>query len=71
MLFIGMSKSRDYIKRLTKEERAELAGKVDSTLEYLYQIGARFRTPSRRLALKLERETKGRVKAVDFDNELK
>ncbi len=39
--------------------------------EYIYQIGAGFRTPSRRLAAMLERETRGQVKAVDFDNEVK
>jgi DNA-binding transcriptional regulator YdaS (Cro superfamily) len=63
-----LSKSRKYIQSLSKNELAALAANLGTKPVYLYQIGKGFRTPSRRLALKMEQEAKGKIKASDFDD---
>lgn len=63
------NKSREYLKALTPEQRKKIAKSIHVSHEYLYMIGIRERTPSRKLAVILERETKRRVKSSDFENE--
>lgn len=74
LLFDKMNKtnpSREYLKALSLNERKVLATSLNIRQEYLYQIGAKLRHPSRELAFKLERETKGQIKESDFDEEIR
>lgn len=70
-----MNPSREYLKQLTKAERLALAEKVGCRQEYLYMIangnGEQIRFPGRELAIKLEQATAGRIRANDFDDELR
>lgn len=63
--------SREYLNSLSAEERKALAAKVGVAQEYLYMIAKGSRTPSRKVAVHLEAATHRRVKAADFDSELK
>jgi DNA-binding XRE family transcriptional regulator len=73
MLILVMDKnaSRKYLRSLNAEDRKKLADIIGISQEYLFMIGAGNRTPSRKIAAKLEIETKGQIKAVDFDREVK
>jgi DNA-binding XRE family transcriptional regulator len=63
------NKSREYIKALTPEQRKKIAKAIHVSHEYIYMIGIGERTPSRKLAVMLERETKKHVKSADFETE--
>ena len=71
-----MNKSRDYLNRLTLEQRIEIAKRMTSNpkkihgiQQYLYQIGRGDRTPSRSVTAQIQRATKGKVRPSDFDKE--
>ena len=66
-----MNPSREYIKKLPIEERRSLAESVGVTWQFIYQIGAGIRDPHRKLALRLEIATEGKIKESDFDQEVK
>lgn len=51
----------EYLKPLTKEQRADFAKRCDTSVEYLYQIAYGNRTPKVELAIDIERESARKV----------
>ena len=47
----------EYLKSLTKEQRAAFAKRCDTSVEYLYQIAYGNRSPKVELAVEIERES--------------
>lgn len=71
LLYVAMNPSREYLKNLPLPEKEKLAALVQTKAIYLYQIGISFRSPSKKLQFMLESATKGKIKASDFDEEIK
>ena len=65
------NKSREYLASMSIPDREELAQTLGVNPLYIYQIGAGIRSPGRSLAIRMEMLLNGKVKELDFDNEIK
>lgn len=55
-------KLKKYFSQLSKTEREKLAEECGTSVQYLYQISLGNRTASEKLAIEIEKATKGKVR---------
>lgn len=73
MLVSASMKLLDYLKALEAEDRASIAERCGTSVDYLFQIAYGKRTPKAALAVAIERESAGQVRCetllpdVDWD----
>lgn len=63
--------SRQYLRQIRNRGRRSLAELVGTCTEYLFMISQGKRTPSRKMAIMLELKTDGKIRAKDFDDEVR
>lgn len=56
----------EYLKGLSPEQRAVLADRCDTSVDYLFQLGYGNRRPKPELAVSLDRETQGVVTCEEW-----
>ena len=66
-----MNPSREYLREIKTKGRMVIAGMVGVREEYLLMIAQGKRTPSRKMAIMLELKTDGKIRAKDFDDEVR
>nr|EDZ38295.1 MAG: Hypothetical protein CGL2_11278001 [Leptospirillum sp. Group II '5-way CG'] len=54
-------KLNEYMRELTRSQKEDLAGRVGTSLNYLFQLSGEFSVPGPKIALRIEHATGGQV----------